>query len=209
MGGALAVLIVAGANDQHGTLVAQAIRARGGSSLRLNLSNIRAVPHRAGVGYFEVYLGAEWHRITSSTTVWWFRLGYVEVEDLDPDEAQLVQDEAPYLFRGALASAGVRWVDDSLDIDRAEHKLWQLATATGVGVAVPVAVQTNERATVEALGRGGPVVAKAVSPGSGIAPFVGVVQPNDFARTDGNPTLFERLVTAGADLRVVTVAGQA
>lgn len=203
------VLIVANADDQHGTLVAQAIQAMGASTLRLNLSDVRAVPHRAGVGYFDVFVDDQWHRVTSRTTVWWFRLGSVGVDDLEPDEARLVTDEAPYLLRGALAGAGVRWVDEPFDIERAENKLWQLATATAVAAAVPEAVQTNDRAAVEALGGGGPVLAKAVSPGSGIAPFVDQVPPEDLGRTEGNPTLFERRVTAAADLRVVIVGGEA
>jgi hypothetical protein len=207
--GVVDVLIVADPDDQHGTLVADAVRASGGSALRLNLSDLRAVPHRAGVGYLDAYLDGQWQRITSTTTVWWFRLGSVPVDDLAPDEARLVTDEAPYLLRSALAGAAVRWVDDPFDIARAEDKLWQLATATAAGVTIPEAVQTNDRAVVEALADKGPVVAKAVSPGSGIAPFVDLVAPGDLTRADGNPTLFERLVAAAADLRVVTVAGHA
>jgi hypothetical protein len=167
------------------------------------------VPHRAGVGYLDVHVDSRWERVTHRTTVWWFRLGSIDVDDLDPDEARLVQDEAPYLLRGALAGAGVRWVDDPFDIQRAEGKLSQLAAARAVGAAIPDAVQTNHRAAVDELAAGGRIVAKAVSPGIGIAPFVDRVLPEDLGRIETSPTLIERLIDASADLRVVTVGGQA
>jgi len=82
-----------------------------------------------------------------------------------------------------------------------------LATARSVGASVADALQTNDRAAIKEFLALGPIVAKAVSPGVGIAPFVDEISSDDLARTYGNPTLFERRIAASADLRVVVVAG--
>lgn len=203
------VVIVADADDEHGVVVARAINQSGRSSLRLNLSDLRAVPQKASVGYFDVEIAGRWRRVSSRTAVWWFRVGTVKLDGFADDEAQLVRDEALYLLRGALFGAGARWVDDPFDIERAEDKIRQLATASALGLTIPEAVQTNDGAAIQKLLAAGPVVAKAVSPGSGIAPFVDEIRDEDVAGAADNPTLFERRISATADLRVVVISSKA
>jgi glutathione synthase/RimK-type ligase-like ATP-grasp enzyme len=203
------VIVVAGQDDEHAAAVLNAVRTAGGQCLRFDLTAFRTAPQRARIGSLEIQIKGQWYRITSRTTVWWFRLGEVSTENLPEDEAQLVLDEAPYLLRGALAGAGVRWVDDPHDIARAESKMWQLATAAAMRVSVPLTTQTNDEGAAAELMAGGPIVAKAVSPGRGIAPLVDELRRDDLAYTSTNPTLLQRRVIASADLRIVTVSGSA
>jgi hypothetical protein len=202
------VLIVARAGDGHAETVAESVAERGLVPLTFNLGSIRAVPQRAGIGYLDLFADGAWRRVSHRTAGWWFRAGAVDLCGLAGDEAQLAADEGPYLLHGALAAAGVRWIDDPAVVERAELKLLQLSVAQRIGVRVPPFVQTNDLDAVRALLRIGPVVAKAVSPGVGIAPFVDEVLPEELSLVEGNPTLFEGLVQATSDIRVVVVDGQ-
>jgi glutathione synthase/RimK-type ligase-like ATP-grasp enzyme len=107
---------------------------------------------------------------------------------------------------GALYAIGVRWVDDPCNVVRAEYKLHQLAVARRLGIAVPTHVVTNAPGVAQQLAAEGPVIAKALSPGFGIAPFVNTVTSEDLEHVTVFPMFVQELIAdATADLRVVVV----
>jgi glutathione synthase/RimK-type ligase-like ATP-grasp enzyme len=203
------VVIVADDRDAHATAVDAELNAIGVSTVRFNLSHLRAVAQSAHPGALDLLIGSEWRRISHKTTVWWHRAGTVDTADLTGEEVQLAYDEGPHLLRGSLAAAGVRWVDEPFDVDRAETKLFQLAVAAGLSLTIPATLTTNDPGAAGDFAVERRVVAKPVSPGVGIVPHVAEVGDADLAQVSGNPTLLQALVTATADLRVVVVNGHA
>lgn len=201
------VAVIAEPDDEHARAVLDVLETLGASAIRVNLADLPTLPQVARPGSFDLLVADSWHRVSASTTVWWHRSGTVDVSGFDEDEARLVLDEARHQLRGALAGAGVRWVDDPFDVERAETKLIQLAAAANAGFSIPLGCQTNVPEEGRRLGSDGRVIAKAVSPGVGIAPFVDQIEPADFERLSTSATLVQRLVTATADLRVVIIGG--
>ncbi len=129
----------------------------------------------------------------------------VDAADLDNEEARLADDEAPHLLLGSLMSVGVRWVDNPVDVERAELKLFQLGVAASLGILTPATCVTNDAAAANAFLNGRALVAKPLSPGQGIAPFVDDVAESDLELVTNLPTFLQEKVTAIADLRVVVV----
>jgi len=147
--------------------------------------------------------------VTENSSAWWRRLGFVDVARFDSLEAQLVTDESPHIFVGALAACQVRFVDQPHLVAWAELKQHQLAVAQSLGIPIPSTVITNQPVVARSLADKHDVVAKAVSPGSGIAPYVGVVLDTEFGLVSESPTLLQELVRASADYRIVVVANVA
>ena len=204
------MIVVCDEGDAHGTPVVVELEAVGKTVLRYNLSDVRSSNIVAHSGETYVEVAGSWYRITAGTTVWWHRTGVVDVSDLDAEESALAHDEAVHVLKGSFSAAGVRWVDDPSDVDRAELKLYQLSVASNLGIVIPLHELTNHTPTAELLASDRAIVAKALSSGEGIAPFVAEVMPNELALVAGLPVLLEELVsTAVADLRVVVIANKA
>ena len=144
--------------------------------------------------------------MSSSTTVWYRRLGAPAVEGFKPDEAQLIRDEIPHILIGALSACGVRWVDEPFEVERAERKLFQLSTASRMDLMVPRSVVTNDSTAAIRMLKTTRVVAKPLSPGQGIAPYVDEVHRGDLEEVAGSPVLLQELIVAASgDLRVVVI----
>ena len=205
----LDVLILDDSGSRHARLIQNALVARGAASERLNCADIDdwMVDVRPGEFRFRGS-GSEWD-VSSSTTVWYRRIGRPAVEDSEPDEAQLIREEAPHVLIGALSGCGVRWVDEPFDVDRAERKLFQLSTASEMNLVVPRSVVTNDSAGAIRMLDTMRAVAKPLSPGQGIAPFVDEVQLGDLKEFAGSPVLLQELILgASADLRVVVIGSR-
>jgi hypothetical protein len=200
-------VLVADTTDDHSVAVARGLAEAGPQYIHLNLSNLRSTLQVGRAGNLKVEVDGTRFSIDEKTTVWWRRAGSVEVAGLSLDEAQLVRDEGPHLLRGGLAAAGVRWVDDPFVTARAELKQYQLAVAASLGVPVPRSIVTNDMQIATRFAQGGPVIAKPLSPGVGIAPYVDLLSADDLELVPANPTLLQELVPATADLRTVTIAG--
>jgi hypothetical protein len=203
------VVVIDDEGDAHGDAVLAELEALGAHSLRYSLDDLRSVPFCLQRGSLDLYASGGWQRITSGTSVWWRRIGTVEVSDLDPEEARLASDEAPHLLRGALMCAGVRWVDDPFHVERAELKLNQLCVAASLGIATPATMTTSDLSAARTFATGRRVIAKPLSPGQGIAPFVTELEEQDLDLVMGLPTLLQESVLASADLRVVVVGADA
>jgi hypothetical protein len=203
------VLLVADDGDPHCTAVDARLQTLGTKTLRLNLSDVPSRLLISKIGALDIAGDGGWARVDGETTVWWFRAGSVRSQKgIKPDEQQLIADEAPAIFVGALRAAGVRWVDDPDIIRRAEWKLSQLAVAAALGITTPPWTVTNSPDAARQLADGHVVVAKPLSSGHGIAPFTAAVLTEDLDRPGDLATLFQRRVDANADVRVVVIDGQ-
>lgn len=196
------VVVVCDQGDAHGLAITAELDALGVSSFRYNLSDLRSTPLLLQPG--EVSLGSS--RISSATTIWWRRAGIAASADLDAEEAQLARDESPHVLKGAFSAVGARWVDDPADVERAELKLYQLSIAARLGTATPTHRVTNVPDLAREFAASRRLVAKPLSPGRGIAPFVAELEIADLDRTAALPVLMQELmVNATSDLRVVTI----
>jgi hypothetical protein len=205
--GVLDALLVGDATSGQLRAVQERLHASGAQVLRWNLDDLRSTRHVAQLDSLAIWTGDRWAQVTRQTTVWWHRAGNVDTAGLGEEEAQLGRDEGPRLLIGGLLGAGVRWVDEPYATERAENRLVQLAAARAAGASIPQSRQTNYAGGADDL-RSGAIVAKAVSAGFGIAPFVEPLADDDFEALKGLPTFIQELVDADADLRVVTVAGR-
>jgi hypothetical protein len=203
---ALDVIVVGDSHDTHCDVVCEELALNGVGAVRFNLTDLRATPFVAEPGWLQLQFGARRFSVSHQTSAWWRRVGTVEAGDLGEEEARLAFDEGPHLLIGALAAAGVRFVDDPFAVARAETKQYQLALARQLGIATPPTCITNDPAAARAFASGRRVVAKAVSPGIGIAPFVAEVQELELDAISVLPTMLQELVQASADLRVVVVS---
>lgn len=201
--------MVTDASDPHGVAVLDELANEGHRATRFNLSDLRDGSLIFALDTLELELGpALW--VSDSTVVWWRRLGSVDTDELDDAESQLVQDEAPHILRGVLAGSGVRWVDDPFTVARAETKLLQLKVASHIGVRTPPTLVTSSWPHAEQFRKAHTsILAKALSPGAGIAPFVDESTEEDLDFVKTCPVLLQARVPARADLRVVTVGRRA
>lgn len=126
---AVDVLIIDEQGSRHSELVEQALAQRGAVARRINCSTLRSVAVDVTPGSWIAHGPGETWQVGPSTTIWLRRLGSPDVEDLDAEEAQLARDELPHVLIGGLEGVAARWVDSAAAIDRAELKLFQLATA--------------------------------------------------------------------------------
>ena len=205
----LDVLTVDDEGDAHGQAVIEELLALGLSAARYNLTDLNRHPIIVRTGVVDLVIDEHDYQITAATTVWWRRQGWADVSHLDDEEAQLAHDEGPHILRGALQSAGVRWVDDPSVVDRAELKLFQLQAASNLGIRVPDSAATNDPAAARRFATTGSCVAKALSPGFGITPYTDTVTNEDLDRVAQLPALLQEEVTASADLRVVVIGTSA
>ncbi len=203
------VVLVADVDEPHCVVVAGHLEAMGARTLRLNLSDLATTTLVAQAGALDIAENGSWSRVDRETTLWWFRAGRPSApEGVEADEAQLILDETPAVFVGSFRAAGVRWVDDPDLIGRAEWKLGQLAVAADLGISTPRWRATNDPTSVQQFADGQPVIAKPLSAGRGIAPYVATVSAEEMADPGKLVTLFQQRLDASADIRVVVVDGQ-
>lgn len=203
------VVVVADQGDAHCDAVCDQIVSQGAAALRFNLGDLRSALITAELASLQLQINHRTYTISQSTSVWWRRLGSIASDDLDEEEGRFAADEAPHLLIGALTAVGARFVDDPFAIARAEIKLFQLSVAHDLGVMTPVTRITSDPTSARSFSLGRRVVAKAVSPGIGIAPFVAEVHESDFDLVRALPTMLQGRIMASADLRVVVVEDEA
>lgn len=205
----LNVLVVASAGDPHAEAVIDHLRSRGKTVARLNAPDFISAKIRLSPGHAAVELDGTTWRIGSTTAVWWRRTGQADRPELKDEERRLLHEETRALLTDFLQAAGVRWHDAPGDVDVADRKLTQLASARRQGIRTPDTLVTTDESAAAAFMAGGPTVIKAMSAGEGIAPFVEELVAGDESRVSICPSLLQRRVDAVADLRVVTVGGEA
>ncbi len=203
------VLLVARPGDRHADVVAGELTRRGAAVARTSLDRLRAtrLTWRPGQPLLLAERDAT-VTVDAGTTAWWRRPGRVGTDDLNPDEAGLAQADGAAILQGSLRAAVGQWVDPPPLVDAAEDKLYQLHTAHSLGVTVPDTLVTSDPAAARAFAAAGPVLAKAVSTGSGIAPFTDKVAASQLELVAACPVLLQRAIPATADLRVVTVGAE-
>ncbi len=206
----LDVLILDNPGGRHADLVEHAVITRGATCLRLDASGLLGSTVNIRPGEFRVRRDAAEWQVSTSTSVWYHRLGSPNVDGFDTDEAQLVRDETPHILIGGLVSCGVRWVDEPHRVARAERKLYQLGTASRLQIRIPRSLVTNDLTEATRLCNDLRLIAKPLSPGAGIVPHVSEVAHDDLSNVNALPVLLQELVvSAVADLRVVVIGNQA
>jgi hypothetical protein len=202
------VLIISGPSDPHATCVRTLLDAARIRTAQFDLS-------RAGKEAVDVVPGSHVivgkDRIVGGWTVWWRRAAatapspWAGETRLDANEAALAEAELRDILLGGLLSLELRWVDDPYAVLKAEQKLLQLAVAKECLATTPLTRATNQIAYGQALLADGPLIAKAISSGPGIAPYAGSVDAGMLERLPEAPTVLQRQVAAVADLRAVVV----
>ncbi len=203
------VVIVANSGDAHSNEVQDELTKLGKRAVRFNFSDLADTDFTYQTELLQISSFGQLASLHMRTSIWWRRTGSVATGHLDVDNSQLAVDEAPHIFVGSLLSMGVRFIDDPFDTERAELKLFQLAIASSLGFLTPRHVVTNSFAAAQDFLEGASVVAKPLSPGLGIAPFVDLITSEDLESVHNFPTLFQELILAEADLRVVVVGDEA
>ena len=203
------VVVVATKNDPHALVVIDELREQGFSTIRFNLDDLRSSRIVSDLDRVALEIDGYRHRVDSHSAVWWRYTGQFDVGGLDDDEARLALDEAPYLLIGIFSAAGVRFVDPPFSVYRAEIKPLQLSAARRIGIRTPLTRLTNDPESARSFGATMRVVAKAVSPGVGIAPFVAEVRNVDMDYVTPLPTMLQEMVQAESDVRVVVVGTDA
>lgn len=207
---ALDVLVLDDPDSPHAHLLLTALEGCGLIGHRVNCADLRGILVEIHSDRLRLRVADRQWDVSPATAVWYRRLGSPPVEDLDPEEAQLVRDELPHVLLGGLIACGVRWVDEPFIVERAERKLYQLATAAQLDLTLARSAVTNDPAAASAMLNEVRAVAKPLSPGQGIAPFVDEVEGNDLNDFGGLPVLLQELIDdATADLRVVVIGARA
>ena len=206
----LDVLILDDPHSPHARLVQDVLTAREVTSEQLNCTDLHKWFVDCPAGEFRFYSNdGEWD-MSPSTTVWYRRLGSGSIDNCESDEAQLIRDEMPHVLLGGLIACGVRWIDQPFDVERAERKLFQLSTASRMHLSIPRSFVTNDSDAATRMLSEMRLVAKPLSPGEGIAPYVEEASAADLMEFNGVPVLLQELVvSARTDLRVVVIGSRA
>jgi len=89
------VLVIARPGDAHADAVVELLKGRRRVVDRTSFNELRAIRIRWCLsGALKLELAPGSFRIGPRTTIWWRRPGWVEVQDLPPDEAELVGSAA-------------------------------------------------------------------------------------------------------------------
>lgn len=210
----LMVLALSEAGDRHVEAVERQLALLGVAYLVMRADDLVALGVSCAVdgqALLEVPAGGSW-RIGSHTTVWWRRPSLVHPPRWgDAAEQRLYIEETAAILVGMLLAAGVRWVDRPARQWIAGHKLYQLATATSMGLTTPRTLVTNQPGVARtwAVDLGTRTLAKPVSSGHGIAPLADLISPEDMTLLIHQPALLQEALPASADVRVVTIGDAA
>lgn len=204
----LRVLVVATRDDIHARAVLTALTSRHVAAGRISAESLKTVGLTwKAPSHTEIQLGPRKWTLNQTTSVWWRRPGRAETRGLQDDEALLVAAEARAAIVGSLMAADVRWVDRPDVIQRAEVKQWQIKVAIDLGLRTPRTMVTNRVGEARSFVRTAACVAKSLSSGPGLAPYVDTV-PGQFLRSvSAAPTQLQELIPATADIRIATVGG--
>ncbi len=203
------VVVVANSDDAHAKTVIEELNSNGHVAIRFNSSDLRSSGITSQFGSLRLDVGADSYHINDKSSVWWRWTGEVDTSGLTELDASFAVDEAPYLLTGILASAGSRFVDDPYAIYRAELKPLQLWTAQRCGITTPATLITNHVESANSFIASQRIVAKALSPGVGITPFVGEISTADLVNVSSFPVMLQELIRCNSDLRVVVVGDEA
>lgn len=194
--------------DVHGDCVFNLLATDGVDVVRVTADSLRqqAMAWSPASQTVTLCIDGQQHLVDEKSAVWWRRPGSTTpLGPLGDLEERLVSEEMAVLHPGVLEAVGVRWVDAPWVISRARLKPVQLRCARRAGARVPDTLVTGCASAAARFCDDGPVVAKAMSSGRGIAPFVDVVPSAEVHRVEQAPTMLQRLVVGSADLRIVTV----
>lgn len=217
------VLLLTHSRDQYNVdLVAEALRARGETPLRLDTDRLPAFEHfslRLGSGGFHPSLSGPGD-LAEVKAVWLRHLGQPTVPDVDPDYQAICRREWSSVLDALLQSlSGARWMNAPEAAQTAEGKFKQLRLARQAGLRVPETLVTTDAAQVRAFHASQPtgVVMKIQNPLStsmdGRGPFLyttalGEEALQELENLEVCPVTFQERVPKACELRVAYVAGR-
>lgn len=202
----LAVLIVSSINDPHADVVERKLQEEGVSFFRTSLADwLDQMVAWSSDGRLVIAGGDDAWQVGPHTVVWWRRPGWFENRSLDAPELNLARDESAVMLPGSLEAAGVSWVDQPWVMERGSNRLIQLTLASVLGGNPPQTLVTNSPAKAVKFLESGSVVAKTISTGTGLAPYVDYVDPDSLQLVANAPVLLQQALAAEADWRIVTI----
>ncbi|MFC5142143.1 hypothetical protein ACFPK1_28205 [Actinomycetospora rhizophila] len=137
--------------------------------------------------------------------VWWRRLRRAAPSDIrNSPERDLAADETASLIRG-VSSVIDCCVDTPNIVARAEEKPYGLHLARKLGFQTPQSLVTNNEDRAREFLRAGRTIAKPLSSGVGLAPYVDLIDDDLLSLVPAAPVLLQHLVEADSDIRIVTV----
>jgi hypothetical protein len=214
------ILVLSSREDHHATAVMKRLRARGAEAVRLDLARI---PSRAGV---ELRFDPEPRIVVRDrrraidlarcTAAWWRRAGEVALPPAvrDPEHRRFGEQQWRAALSGAWSAVPIFWVNDPVREAVALRKVFQLAVAREVGLAIPRTLVTNDprrsRAFVRSCGRGERgwnAITKVVQPGPEAARETRRISDADYAALIAlrHILFFIQEYVDGVDLRVTIV----
>lgn len=181
--------------------VAAELRAIGRPHLRVAVADLE---DRFRVSPCQLVIRGE--LIDQPVTVFWRGAGlYPTPPEMREEEAQLVTAEAGAIFQGAFAAVRPRWVHHPATLLIAANKVHQLLVAKRLNIGTPTWLATSDKAAATEFVRHQQSLAKAVSSGPGLRPYARAVTVEQIERAQLMPTMFQHVVDAAYDVRLVTV----
>ncbi|MCH0566547.1 MULTISPECIES: ATP-grasp ribosomal peptide maturase [unclassified Streptomyces] len=212
----MTVLILTSEEDVTADMVVVHLHALGAPVVRLDPADLTSGVALSGEyvhGAFRGHLSSAGRLVSLDglRSVWMRRPGAAATRAAAP--SPWLTEESEQALYGMLRGAQVRWMNHPDAARRARHKPWQLRLAQRSGLPVPATlITTFPQAAREFAERYPDLVVKPVSgahpqdppqavPTSRVAPDV------DFTAVAYGPTLLQRRVAKGADVRLTAVGG--
>ena len=216
----MTVLILSTATDVHALAVMDALASQGARSELVDLSEFPtqlALSMAFENGCRQLKLarrGGDTLDLDSVRAVWWRRPQPFKLPDgMDPSYRRFAFSEATTAFQGLYQSLDAFWINDPERDAVAAHKPHQLALAQKIGLEIPPTLMTNDVQAARAFWRkhDGEVIHKQFLALPDTWRETRRLKPEDEAQADAiahAPVIFQRHVSAVADLRVTAVGGE-
>jgi len=163
------ILLVTTRNDFSADLLIAELGRRGAPCVRWNLEDFpiqSQLTWRPETGAALLKSGAQTHPWNAFKSAWYRRTAPPRLPaELAPGGmTDFAIKEIAVFLEGVWDTTECFWVNPPARVRAAENKLWQLATAKGIGFAIPRTVVTNDPSAVCELVRSVPAaIAKAIS----------------------------------------------
>jgi glutathione synthase/RimK-type ligase-like ATP-grasp enzyme len=214
------VLILSTAPDVHAQAVMGALAARGAHAELLDLSEFPtqlalSIAFEDGRRRFELRRrGGEVLDFDTVRSVWWRRpQRFKPPAGMDPVHQRFAASEATTAFQGLYQSLDANWVNIPARDAVAAHKPYQLALAQEIGLEIPPTLMTNNVEEARTFWRQheGEVIYKQFIAMDDTWRETRRLKPREEVHASAiahAPVIFQKHVSAVADLRVTAVGGE-
>ena len=215
----MSVLILSSVPDVHAQAVMDALAAKGARTELVDLSEFPtrlalSMAFERGTRKFELRRRSGGVLdLDSIRAVWWRRpQPFRPATGMSQTNLRFALSEATTAFQGLYQSLDAHWINEPARDSVAAHKSYQLALAQQIGLDIPPTVMTNdvEEARVFFRRYEGEVIYKQFIALPNSWRETRRLTPEDEVQADSiayAPVIFQKHVSAVADLRVTAVAG--